>query len=173
MLGDSELVSCQGDRSVQVIEQQGRGRPATGTAFQFNQCFGVKAGAMLAAVACCRCLTTSSMDINRCICVRADGPGKTYTITGRSDSILKYGSGDASDGIVIRSVEALFDKIRGQQRDGLSSRCARAVSKSTTRTCLICSDIIIMHMGTSIFPSNSTRIAGPLCRRPVLRQMQF
>ena len=42
--GDSELVSCQGDRSVQVIEQQGRGRPVTGTAFQFNQCFGVECG---------------------------------------------------------------------------------------------------------------------------------
>jgi hypothetical protein len=47
------------------------------------------------------------------------GSGKTYTIAGKPDSIIKNGSGDASDGIVIRAVEALFDKIRSLQRDGL------------------------------------------------------
>ena len=120
--GDSELVSCQGDRSVQVIEQHGRGRPVTGTAFQFNQCFGVECGQEQLFE---RCGVLSLLDHvldGYSATVFAYGPtgsGKTYTITGRPDSILKYGSGDASDGIVIRSVEALFDKIRGQQRDGL------------------------------------------------------
>jgi len=41
--------------------------------------------------------------------------GKTYTIAGKPDSIVKHGSGDASDGIVIRSVEALFERIRSLQ----------------------------------------------------------
>ena len=47
------------------------------------------------------------------------GSGKTYTIAGKPDSIIKHGTGDASDGVVIRSVEALFEKIRALQRDGL------------------------------------------------------
>ena len=47
------------------------------------------------------------------------GSGKTYTIAGKPDSIIKHGSGDASDGIVIRAVESLFEKIRNLQRDGL------------------------------------------------------
>ena len=39
------------------------------------------------------------------------GSGKTFTITGRPDSIVKFGSGDATDGLVIRAVESLYNKV--------------------------------------------------------------
>ncbi|KAJ1493311.1 kinesin motor domain-containing protein, partial [Baffinella frigidus] len=44
------------------------------------------------------------------------GSGKTFSIAGRPDSII---NGDATDGLVMRSIESLFEKIRNLQREGL------------------------------------------------------
>jgi hypothetical protein len=121
--GDEELVSCVGDRSVQVVDpSQARGRTMTGTAYQFNQCFGAECTQEQLFEGCGVLPLLDHVLEGYSATVFAYGPtgsGKTYTITGRPDNILKYGSGDGSDGIVIRSVEALFDKISQEQRDGL------------------------------------------------------
>jgi len=120
--GDEELVSC-GDRSVQVVDiSKSSGRTMTGTAYQFNQCFGAECTQEQLFEGCGVLPLLDHVLEGYSATVFAYGPtgsGKTYTITGRPDNILKYGSGDGSDGIVIRSVEALFDKISQEQRDGL------------------------------------------------------
>ena len=94
----------------------------TGTSYQFNQCFGTECSQEKLFESCGVLPLLDHVLEGYSATVFAYGPtgsGKTYTITGRPDSILQYGSGDASDGVVIRSVEALFKKIREQQRDGL------------------------------------------------------
>ena len=121
--GDDEVVSCVGERSIQVVDPaQTRGRAMTGTAYQFNQCFGTECSQEQLFESCGVLPLLDHVLEGYSATVFAYGPtgsGKTYTITGRPDNILKYGSGDGSDGMVIRSVEALFDKISQVQRDGL------------------------------------------------------
>ena len=46
------------------------------------------------------------------------GSGKTFTVAGIPEKLLQYGAGDDADGIVIRSIECLFEKIRSSEKDG-------------------------------------------------------
>jgi len=120
--GEEDAVVCVGDGSIQVVDRSAKGRTMTGTAFQFNQCFGPECSQEQLFKHFGVLPLLDHVLEGYSATVFAYGPtgcGKTYTITGRPDSILKYGSGDSSDGIVIRSVEALFDKIQEMQRDGL------------------------------------------------------
>ena len=46
------------------------------------------------------------------------GSGKTYTISGIPQDIINYGSGDDSDGLTIRAIESLFEKIEQAECEG-------------------------------------------------------
>lgn len=123
--GDEELVHCSSENSLQVFDpnqQRGVGRANTALQYNFEQCFGTRttqddlfkaSGITTLLGHVCEGFSAT---------VFAYGPtgsGKTFTISGKPESIIKHGSGDASDGIVIRSIEALYEQIRSLQRDGL------------------------------------------------------
>jgi len=116
--GDEEHISCVGERSLQVMDtKQAPGRAQTGTAFQFGRVFGPETTQdFLFANSGIASLLDHVLE-GYSATVFAYGPtgsGKTFSITGRPDSIVKHGSGDATDGIVIRAVEALYIKVRLQ-----------------------------------------------------------
>ena len=124
--GEDELIRVASQQAVQVIDLSnkggGAGRAHTALAYEFEQCFGTECSQDELFERC------GVKDLLQHVCdgysatVLAYGPtgsGKTYTIAGKPESIVKNGSGDASDGIVIRSVESLFERIRSLQRDGL------------------------------------------------------
>lgn len=121
--GEDELVACVGDRTLQVLDpEQQRGRSQTATAYQFNRAFGTECTQDALFKSCGVVNLLDHVLDGYSATVFAYGPtgsGKTYTITGRPESIVKHGSGDVSDGLVIRSVETLFNKVRSLQRDGL------------------------------------------------------
>lgn len=122
--GDEELVRCVSDRSVQVVDSaQQRGvRAKTALAYQFERCFGQSTTQEELFDACGVKEQLDHVLEGFSATVFAYGPtgsGKTFSVTGRPDSIVKHGSGDGTDGIVIRAAECLFDKIRAEQRDGL------------------------------------------------------
>jgi len=113
--GDEEHVACISDRSLQVVDpRQSHGRAQTGTAFQFGKCFGPESTQdHLFAHSGVNTLLDHVLE-GYSATVFAYGPtgsGKTFTITGRPDSIVKFGSGDATDGLVIRAVESLYNKV--------------------------------------------------------------
>ena len=123
---EEELIRVASEQTVQVIDLAskggGAGRARTALAYEFEQCFGTACSQDELFERC------GLKDMLEHVCAGysatalAYGPtgsGKTYTIAGKPDSIIKHGTGDASDGVVIRSVEALFEKIRALQRDGL------------------------------------------------------
>jgi hypothetical protein len=123
---EEELIRVATEQSVHVIDLSnkggGAGRARTALAYEFEQCFGTECSQDELFERC------GLKDMLEHVCAGysatalAYGPtgsGKTYTIAGKPDSIIKHGTGDASDGVVIRSVEALFEKIRSLQRDGL------------------------------------------------------
>jgi kinesin family protein 12 len=119
--GDEEVVRNVGERGIQVIDQKPVGRQQTATAYQFDQSFGssttqdeiFKQSGVLGLLD--HVLEGYSATV---FAYGPTGSGKTYTITGKPDSINKSGTGDPSDGVVIRSIEALFEKIRAQSTDG-------------------------------------------------------
>ncbi|KAJ1486563.1 P-loop containing nucleoside triphosphate hydrolase protein [Baffinella frigidus] len=121
--GDEEHITCVSERSLQVMDtKQVQARQQTGTAFQFGRVFGPETTQdHLFANSGITSLLDHVLE-GYSATVFAYGPtgsGKTFSITGRPDSIVKHGSGDATDGIVIRAVEALYIKVREVQRDGL------------------------------------------------------
>jgi len=125
--GEEELVRCVSDRSVQILEQQvGQGvrgsRAQTALAYQFERCFGQETTQEELFEGCGVKEMLDHVLEGYSATVFAYGPtgsGKTFSVTGRPDSIVKNGSGDASDGVVIRSAESLFDKIREKSTDGM------------------------------------------------------
>ena len=98
--GDEEVVACVGDGSIQVVDSaQARGPRMTGTAYQFNQCFGQECSQEELFGRCGVLPLLDHVLEGYSATVFAYGPtgsGKTYTVTGRPESILKYGSGDAT-----------------------------------------------------------------------------
>jgi len=120
--GEDENISCVRANTVQVAEQNGKGKGQKSVAYQFDRCFGPECTQELLFEECGVLPLLDHVLEGYSSTIFAYGPtgsGKTYTITGSVDRILRNGSGDVSDGIVIRSVEALFSKIRSLQRDGL------------------------------------------------------
>ena len=124
--GEEELIRVSSETSVQIIDLAnkggGAGRAHTALAYEFEQCFGTECSQDELFQRCGVQALLSHVCEGYSSTVLAYGPtgsGKTFTIAGKPDNIIKQGSGEASDGIVIRAVESLFGKIRELQRDGL------------------------------------------------------
>ena len=116
--GEAELVRVVSDRSVQILDQQAKqaGRAQTALAYQFEKCFGQETTQEEMFDGCgVKELLDHALE-GYSATVFAYGPtgsGKTFSVTGRPESIIKHGSGDGSDGVVIRASESLFDKVGG------------------------------------------------------------
>ena len=122
--GEDEVIRCISDQSIQVYDptQVKGGRASTALAYQFEQCFGPTC---MQDELFSRCGVKTLLDhvldgySATVIAYGPTGSGKTFSIAGKPDSIVRNGTGDGTDGLVIRSIESLFDKIRERQRDGL------------------------------------------------------
>ena len=124
--GEEELIRVASEHAVQIIDLAnkggGAGRAHTALEYEFEQCFDTECSQDAVFQRCGISKLLEHVCKGYSSTVLAYGPtgsGKTYTIAGKPDSIIKHGTGEASDGIVIRSVESLFGRIRDLQRDGL------------------------------------------------------
>jgi hypothetical protein len=121
--GEAELVRVVSDRSVQILDQQAKqaGRAQTALAYQFEKCFGQETTQEEMFDGCgVKELLDHALE-GYSATVFAYGPtgsGKTFSVTGKPESIIKHGSGDGSDGVVIRASESLFDKVGGPAHCG-------------------------------------------------------